>query len=70
MSRWTPNRKAALLDDIRDGLRDRAAEMRAHDISEDEMREWERDYSRGRRYLCRAPGLRLARRNQRAGVSS
>jgi len=70
MSRWTPNRKAALLDDIRDGLRDRAAEMRAHDISEDEMREWERDYARGRRYLCRAPGLRLVTRNQRAGVQS
>ena len=56
MNRYTPNRKHAILRDIATGKVSRESAMRRHNLSEDEIRQWERDYPGG------VKALRVTRR--------
>jgi hypothetical protein len=45
--RYTPLRKMEILNDIVHGRVPRESAMRLHNLSEDELREWERGYKSG-----------------------
>jgi hypothetical protein len=45
--RWTPRRKAQILDDIAAGRITRAAALEAYALSDDELDEWQRRYAGG-----------------------
>jgi hypothetical protein len=60
--RWTPLRKSEAIEEIKSGKMNRTAFMTANNISEDEMREWERDAEKGPKAHSRKARYQRARR--------
>jgi hypothetical protein len=66
--RWTANRKAAVIEDVRDGVIDARLILAAWGISAEEYREWERAYDlhgKGALKATRLQAFRGATRRKR-----
>lgn len=60
VARWTPRRKAAIIESIRSGAIGRDDAMKDNDISEEELAGWERDFD-----ACGLAGLAVTKRQPR-----
>jgi hypothetical protein len=64
--RWTPRRKAQILDDIAAGRISRAAALKVYALSDEELDEWRRRFAAGK-----LAGLKVSgkRRKSRKGAA-
>jgi hypothetical protein len=63
--RWTPRRKAAILDDIATGRISRATALEAYALSDDELDEWQRRFAAGKLKGLKITGKRSKSRTSR-----